>query len=318
MAQTLQSTVRGMTLQHGPDHIVSQGFERYTMEDHRTWATLYGRQRRLLVGRVVDEFLAGLDRLGIGASGIPDFDAVNERLMAATGWRVVAVPGLVPDAVFFEHLANRRFPAGFWIRAPHEIDYIEEPDVFHDVFGHVPLLMRQDYADYLEAYGKAGAALAGEGALHRLARLYWYTVEFGLMRTAEGLRIFGAGIASSPGETVFALESTSPDRIGFDLARTMRTRYRIDDYQESYMVLDGFAALPSLAHDHLAAVIAAIGEQPDIEPRPNGSRRPCAQPRRRPPPPQAARRRGAPARGGIGQAPPGKRLTATIPHRARH
>src|SRR6185295_7090503 len=124
MAQTLQSTVRGMTLQHGPDHIVPQGFERYTMEDHRTWATLYGRQRRLLVGRVVDEFLAGLDRLGIGASGIPDFDAVNERLMAATGWRVVAVPGLVPDAVFFDHLANRRFPAGFWIRAPHEIDYI--------------------------------------------------------------------------------------------------------------------------------------------------------------------------------------------------
>ncbi len=262
----MQTIVRGMHLTHGPDHVVPQRPDRYTGDDHATWATLYDRQRRLLEGRAVPQFLEGLDALGIAPDRIPDFEAMSARLGAATGWSVVAVPGLVPDAVFFDHLANRRFPAGFWIRAPHEIEYIEEPDVFHDVFGHVPLLMRRDYADFLEAYGKAGVALAGAGALHRLARLYWYTVEFGLMRTPAGLRIFGAGIASSPGETIFALESPSPNRIAFDAGRTMRTRYRIDDYQETYMVLDGFGDLPSLAVGDLVALVAGLADAPDIEP----------------------------------------------------
>ncbi len=181
---------------------------------------------------------------------------MNRTLKAATGWEVVAVPGLIPDLAFFRLLADRKFPAGFWIRKPEQIDYIEEPDIFHDVFGHVPLIMQPIYADYLEAYGKAGLVAAEHGALKRLARLYWYTVEFGLAQTPDGLRIVGAGIASSPSETVFALESPSPNRIGFDLGRVMRTLYRIDDFQETYFVLDGVEAWPSLDLDRLDPALA--------------------------------------------------------------
>lgn len=248
------------------DFTLPQPVARYTATDHDTWRRLYARQRELLEGRVVDAFLDGLDRLGIGADGIPDFAQINRVLMAATGWQVVAVPGLVPDEVFFRHLAERRFPAGWWIRTPEQFDYIEEPDVFHDVFGHVPLLMNPVYAEYVAAYGRAGLAAMGTGALHRLARLYWYTVEFALMRTAEGLRIFGAGIASSPGETVFSLESPSPNRIGFDLDRVMATKYRIDDYQETYFVVDGFEGLPALDPEQLGRLYERLAAQPDLEP----------------------------------------------------
>lgn len=242
------------------DFTVDQRFSDYSAEEHATWRTLYARQRALLPGRVYEPFLQGLDRLGIGADGIPDFAEMNRRLGAATGFSVVAVPGLVPDDVFFRHLAERRFPAGYWIRRPDQIDYIEEPDIFHDVFGHVPLLMNPAYADYVAAYGRAGLAALGRGALHRLARLYWYTVEFGLIATPKGLRIFGSGIASSPGETIFALESRSPNRVGFDLDRVMRTNYRIDDYQETYFVLDGIDDLPSLDPARLAEIdLAAQG-----------------------------------------------------------
>ena len=193
------------------DYLVDQGFSNYSEVDHGTWRTLAKRQREILKGRIADQFLDGLDRLAIGEAGIPDFRDLNKTLKAATGWEVVAVPGLVPDLAFFRLLADRKFPAGFWIRKPEQIDYIEEPDIFHDVFGHVPLIMQPIYADYLEAYGKAGLVAAEHGALKRLARLYWYTVEFGLARTPDGLRIVGAGIASSPSETVFALESPSPE-----------------------------------------------------------------------------------------------------------
>jgi phenylalanine-4-hydroxylase len=248
------------------DYLVPQGFENYTAADHDTWRTLARRQRDILQGRIADNFLDGLDGLGIGETGIPDFRVLNERLMAASGWEVVAVPGLVPDLVFFKLLADRKFPAGYWIRKPEQIDYIEEPDIFHDVFGHVPLIMQQTYADYLEAYGKAGLKSQGYGALHRLARLYWYTVEFGLARTPQGLRIVGAGIASSPGETIFALESASPNRVGFDLGRVMRTKYRIDDYQESYFVLDGVDSWPALDLDRLIPLWAELDRQADLEP----------------------------------------------------
>jgi phenylalanine-4-hydroxylase len=180
------------------DYLVDQGFETYTADDHATWRTLARRQREILKGRIADQFLDGLDRLGIGEAGIPDFREMNKTLKAATGWEVVAVPGLIPDLAFFRLLADRKFPAGFWIRKPEQIDYIEEPDIFHDVFGHVPLIMQPIYADYLEAYGKAGLVAAEHGTLKRLARLYWYTVEFGSAQTPEGLRIVGAGIASSP------------------------------------------------------------------------------------------------------------------------
>jgi phenylalanine-4-hydroxylase len=248
------------------DYLVDQGFATYSETDHATWRTLAKRQREILKGRIADQFLEGLDRLGIGEAGIPDFRDMNRTLKAATGWEVVAVPGLVPDLAFFRLLADRKFPAGFWIRKPEQIDYIEEPDIFHDVFGHVPLIMQPIYADYLEAYGKAGLVAAEHGALKRLARLYWYTVEFGLARTPEGLRIVGAGIASSPSETVFALESSSPNRIGFDLSRVMSTLYRIDDFQETYFVLDGVEAWPSLDLDRLIPLWRELDLQPDLEP----------------------------------------------------
>jgi phenylalanine-4-hydroxylase len=249
-----------------PDFVVDQRHDDYTAADHQTWSKLHRRQVELLKGRVCDEFFAGLSALGIAADGIPDFEAMNRVLEAATGWRVVAVPGLVPDRVFFAHLAERRFPAGFWIRRPDEFDYIEEPDIFHDVFGHVPLLMNPAYADFVAAYGEAGLRFTAPEDLARLARLYWYSVEFGLIETEAGLRIFGAGIASSPGETVFALESASPNRIGFESGRVMRTRYRIDDYQQSYFVLPGFEALPALDIATLEAAMAQLRERPDIDP----------------------------------------------------
>lgn len=247
-------------------YLRDQGFDAYTSEDHATWAALARRQRTILKGRVCDAFVAGLDRLGITDEGIPDFRVLNGRLRKTTGWEIVAVPGLVPDLVFFSLLAERRFPAGYWIRRPEQIDYIEEPDVFHDVFGHVPLLMQPEYAEYLAAYGRAGLDAARLGALHRLARLYWYTVEFGLARTPAGLRIVGAGIASSPSETVFALESASPNRVAFDLARVMCTRYRIDDFQETYFVLDGPDSWPALDPDTLHDTWSRLEAEPDLDP----------------------------------------------------
>lgn len=247
------------------DFIVDQRFQHYTAADHETWSRLHRRQFELLRGRVCDEFFAGLAGLGIAADGIPDFRQINRVLKAATGWEVVAVPGLVPDRVFFTHLAQRRFPAGFWIRRPEEFDYIEEPDIFHDVFGHVPLLMNRSYADFVAAYGAAGLRYADPADLARLARLYWYSVEFGLIETAAGLRIFGAGIASSPGETLFALESDKPNRIHLDPVRVMRTRYKIDDFQQSYFVLPGFEAMPDLAAEPLEQAMAQARALPELE-----------------------------------------------------
>lgn len=225
------------------DWTVPQDWDRYTADEHRLWDRLYDRQMEVLPGRAADAFLRGLDRLKLHGSGIPDFGRLNAELSALTGWSIVAVPGLVPDEVFFEHLANRRFPAGRFIRKPDQLDYISEPDVFHDVFGHAPLLADPVFADYLQAYGAGGLRSMGLNALDNLARLYWYTVEFGLIATPAGMRIYGAGIVSSPAESVFALESASPHRIGFDLERIMRTLYRIDDFQQTYFVIESFEQL---------------------------------------------------------------------------
>ncbi len=225
------------------DWTIPQDWQRYTREEHAVWDRLYARQTAMLPGRVAPEFLAGLTRLGLDAPGIPDFARLNERLHAATGWQVVAVPGLVPDAVFFDHLANRRFVAGNFIRRADQLDYLEEPDVFHDVFGHVPLLADPVFADYMQAYGQGGLRADGLGAIHHLSRLYWYTVEFGLVASGGDLRLYGAGIVSSHGESRFALDDASPHRLGFDLRRVMRTRYRIDDYQQGYFVIDSFEDL---------------------------------------------------------------------------
>lgn len=226
-----------------PDWTIAQNWEAFSADEHAMWDRLFARQSDMLPGRASEAFLRGIDVLRLEKPGIPDYRNLNARLIAATGWQVVAVPGLVPDAVFFDHLANRRFPAGNFIRTPDQLDYLEEPDVFHDVFGHVPMLADPVFADYMVAYGEGGLRSLKYDALKQLARLYWYTVEFGLIREDGGLRIYGAGIVSSYAESMFALDSDSPNRIGFDLARVMRTDYRIDDFQQNYFVIDSLGQL---------------------------------------------------------------------------
>jgi phenylalanine-4-hydroxylase len=248
-----------------PDWTIPQGWDAYTPQDHQTWLTLYDRQADILPGRACQAFLDGLAALDLRGQGIPDFTALSERLHALTGWQVVAVPGLVPEEVFFEHLAHRRFPAGNFIRRPDQLDYLQEPDIFHDVFGHVPMLTDPVFADYMQEYGRGGLRAGGFGRLANLARLYWYTVEFGLLRTDDGLRIYGAGIVSSRTESVFALEDASPNRVGFDLQRVLRTPYRIDDFQQVYFVIDSLQGLlDSTVNTDFAPIYERLGDAADI------------------------------------------------------
>lgn len=225
------------------DWTIPQQWDLYTPQEHHLWDRLFARQARLLPDRAVPEFIEGLKFLQMDDGGIPNFEVLSEKLLKATGWQVVAVPGLVPDRDFFEHLANRRFVSGRFIRRPDQVDYLQEPDIFHDVFGHVPLLANPVFADYMQAYGEGGLRADGLGAIQRLARLYWYTVEFGLIRRDDGLKLFGAGIVSSYSESLFAIDDPSPNRIGFDLKRLMRTKYRIDDFQQTYFVINSFEDL---------------------------------------------------------------------------
>jgi len=225
--------------------VVEQPWDSYSVTDHEVWGKLFRRQREILVGRACREFLDAQDAMGMGEDAIPKFAELNLMLRAKTGWTLIGVEGLLPELTFFEHLANRRFPVTWWIRKPEQMDYLSEPDLFHDLFGHVPLLMNPVFADYMQAYGQGGVKAHGIGpdALAELTRLYWYTVEFGLINTSEGLRIYGAGILSSKGESFYCLESAAPNRIGFDLKRIMRTRYRIDTFQKTYFVIDAFEQL---------------------------------------------------------------------------
>ena len=247
------------------DWTVPQNWAHYTPEEHATWDRLFARQAKMLPGRASDAYLRGLDVLKLSRPGIPDFEELSDRLMKLTGWQVVAVPGLVPDDVFFDHMANRRFVAGNFIRRPDQLDYLQEPDVFHDVFGHVPMLADPVFADYLVAYGKGGQRALGLHSLRYLARLYWYTVEFGLIAEPEGLRIYGAGIVSSYAESRFALDDPSPNRIAFDLARVMRTEYRIDDFQQNYFVIPSFDDLLRVTVEtDFAPLYETMKHQPDI------------------------------------------------------
>ncbi|MBK8284888.1 MAG: phenylalanine 4-monooxygenase [Ahniella sp.] len=225
--------------------VVEQPWDQYTADDHRTWSILFQRQQEILKGRACREFLENQSAMGMSDARIPKFEELNQHLIKATGWRLVAVEGLLPELTFFQHLMNREFPVTWWIRRPDQIDYIAEPDLFHDLFGHVPLLMNPVFANYMQAYGAGGvrASTFGNEPLANLTRLYWYTVEFGLIRSEEGLRIYGAGILSSKGESIHSLESAAPNRIGFDVERVMRTRYRIDTFQKTYFVIDSFEQL---------------------------------------------------------------------------
>src|SRR5882672_7381132 len=248
------------------DWTIDQGWEKYTTDEHAVWKTLFERQTKLLPGRACKEFVQGMRDLPIGADQIPDFRRLSDVLMKHTGWRVVAVPGLVPDEVFFDHLANRRFPAGQFVRRADQLDYLEEPDVFHDVFGHVPMLLNPVIADYIQAYGVGGLRAQRLGVLPNLARVYWYTVEIGLLEQHDGLRIYGSGIVSSYAETLFALEDGSPNRLRFDLERVMRTRYRIDDFQETYFVIRNLDELLELAHIDFGPLYARVVGQTEFEP----------------------------------------------------
>ena len=234
--------LRGDYLGMAPDWTVPQHADLYSAEDQAVWRLLVERQTALARRYACDEFLEGLDTLGIGDT-IPDFEAVNARLMPLTGWQIVGVPGLIPDAAFYDHLAHRRFPVTRWIRKEHELDYLVEPDVFHDFFGHVPMLLDPTFADFMEAYGKAGARAIAMDALAMLARIYWYTVEFGLIDEGFGLKAYGAGIVSSAGELVFSTEDAQVLRLEFEPVRVMRTAYNIDRFQSCYFVLESFDEL---------------------------------------------------------------------------
>ena len=247
------------------DWTIPQDWAHFTPEEHRVWDTLFERQAKLLPGRASNAYLRGLDVLKLSKPGIPDFEELSERLMQLTGWQVVAVHGLVPDDVFFDHMANRRFVASNFIRRPDQLDYLQEPDVFHDVFGHVPMLADPVFADYLAAYGRGGQRALGLDALKYLGRLYWYTVEFGLIAEPEGLRIYGSGIVSSFAESRFALDDPSPNRIAFDLNRVMRTEYRIDDFQQNYFVIPSFDELLRLTVEtDFAPLYEELAGLPDV------------------------------------------------------
>ena len=249
------------------DCIIDQKWDRYSKEDHAIWRTLFERQQKTLKGHVAQEYLDGLAALGIGPEGVPDFDKMNARLRRITGWEVVAVPGLIPSRPFFQMLANRQFPAGTFIRSREQLDYLEEPDIFHDVFGHVPLLTNHAYANYMNEYGRIGLEAMERKAVKFLARLNWYTIEFGLIRKPEGVRIYGAGIVSSFGEAKYVVEDRSANQLAFDLRRVLSTGYYIDDFQASYFVIDRFEDLFDLLKDEdMFALFDEVRAEPTLTP----------------------------------------------------
>ena len=258
------TNLRGDYSQAGADYSVEQDWSAYTEDEHALYRRLFERQSRLVPRYACPEWIdaiAGLDAAG----EIPRFDQVSKRLRAATGWQIVAVPGLIPDEAFFTHLANRQFPVTVWLRRPDEFDYIVEPDVFHDFFGHVPLLFDPVYANHLHEYGKGGLKAMRLDAVKMLARLYWYTIEFGLMNTAQGVRAYGAGLLSSGGELAYCVDDSKPRRLLFDLERIMRTEYQIDRYQDAYFVIDSFDHLMRETAPDFTPIYARIRNLPTLK-----------------------------------------------------
>jgi phenylalanine-4-hydroxylase len=253
--------LRGNYAQAAVDFRVPQNYEAYTPDEHAIWRTLFQRQVGLMSEHAAPEFMAGLRLLGVDAHSIPVLEEASERLQRLTGFQVIGVPGLIPEADFFAHLAERRFPVTVWMRRRDELDYLVEPDLFHDFFGHLPMLAHTVFANFIQAYGAIGAHAQSPAALKMLARLYWYTVEFGLVTTSRGLRAYGAGILSSSGETIYATRATGPARIRFDLERVLRTNYLIDSYQKTYFVLND---IEELFDSVLAADFDALFEQAEL------------------------------------------------------
>ncbi len=255
---------RGDYARARPDYTCEQDYAQYSEADHDTYRRLYARQLQQLPGLACDEFVDAVQQLG-APDRIPRFDDISERLMRATGWQIVAVPGLIPEEAFFALLAARRFPVTDWMRKPEEFDYVVEPDVFHDLFGHVPLLFNRTFADCMQAYGAGGVKASRLDACEMLTRLYWYTVEFGLISTPEGLRAYGAGILSSAGELRHSVTAPGVHRVGFDLRRLMRTRYRIDTYQTTYFVIDSFDQLFDATRPDFTPIYAELRALPVLE-----------------------------------------------------
>ena len=246
------------------DYTCDQNWSAYTAEEHDLYRRLYERQAAQLEGLACDEFIDAVRHLG-APHQIPRFDELTETLHRATGWEVVAVPGLIPEEAFFALLAKRKFPVTGWIRKPEEFEYVVEPDVFHDLFGHVPLLFNPMFADYMQAYGAGGLKASRLDACELLARLYWYTVEFGLIDTPRGLRAYGAGILSSAGELRHSVRSPQPSRVAFDLQRIMRTRYKIDSYQATYFVIESFQQLFEATSPDFTPIYRAVRELPQVD-----------------------------------------------------
>ena len=256
---------RGDYSRAASDYTCVQDYASYGEADHATYRQLYERQSALLPGLACDAFLSALPALG-PSHHIPRFEDINARLFAATRWEIVGVPGLIPEVPFFSLLAQRKFPVTDWIRSPSELDYIVEPDIFHDLFGHVPLLFNPVFADHMQAYGAGGLKAHALGACEMLSRLYWYTIEFGLIRQPQGLRAYGAGILSSSGELKYAVRDTGPRRIGLDILRAMRTKYKIDSYQQTYFVIDSFQQLFDLTAPDFTPLYKQLEKLPQLDP----------------------------------------------------
>ncbi|MCK5041816.1 MAG: phenylalanine 4-monooxygenase [Sphingomonadales bacterium] len=259
------TTALGRKVEVAANYTIDQPRDTYTRDEHDRWDRLYNRQVKILENRACDEVLDGLQVLNLAKGGIPNFADISEKLMALTGWSIAPVPDLVPDEVFFEHLANRRFPAACFIRSEDQLDYIEEPDIFHDIFGHVPLLSQPVFADFLARFGQLGLEAMKNNTLKYLARVYWFTVEFGLIETAGGLRIYGAGIASSKGESVFSLEDSAPGRLPFDLLQVLRTPYQNNRVQDRYFVVSDFEQLFLALENSFADVVSEAKRLGDLE-----------------------------------------------------
>lgn len=223
--------------------LIEQNWGKYTPQDHKTWGTLYNRQLETLKGKICQEYLDGLKTLHLTPDEVPNYEKMNRYLRAATGWEVLPVPGLIASRPFFSMLANKQFPAGTFIRTPEQLDYLEEPDIFHDVFGHVPLLSNPAYANYMQEYGKGGLLAMDHKGVKYLARLNWYTIEFGLILSGGDFKVYGAGIMSSFGEAKYVMNNASPNVLKFNLERVLRTGYYIDDFQATYFAINSFDAL---------------------------------------------------------------------------
>lgn len=243
----------------------TQGYIHWSAEENQIWSELYERQAGLIQGRACQQYHDGLDYIGLSAKEIPQLPDLNKRLQQSTGWRTAEVPALINFSEFFRLLANKEFPVATFIRTREEFDYLQEPDIFHEVYGHCPLLTNPAFAHFTHTYGKLGLKASKEDRVY-LARLYWFTVEFGLVNTSEGLRIFGGGILSSPGETVYSLESDKPVRAPLDPIDALRTPYRIDIMQPLYYILPDFDDLFTLAEQDIMAMVEKAKKMGLFEP----------------------------------------------------